>query len=236
MHSAWNAIADLFAGAADMMEAVAKVAYHVVTGNPGAVKDMLMGWVDKLAVAWASRDKIADDFMRKWESSDGWDRGNFQGEVLGWVMMTALIALLTAGEGAAVLMTGRWASVLRVLETLDALGDVTTYARKIGKLPARAVEHIAATAGHDAADAASAGEHAARTTPGERPAAGGATAENEALFARALDERAHTSGLTLAPSWGTVEAPSCRRRAAGPRAFVPGGPPSPPRPAEPLNT
>ncbi len=89
MHGAWNAIADLFVGAADMMEAVAKVTYHVVTGNPGAVKAMLMGWVGKLALAWANRDKLADDFMSKWESEDGWTRGTFQGEVLGWVMMPA---------------------------------------------------------------------------------------------------------------------------------------------------
>lgn len=142
LRGSWSAITDLFAGAAELIEVVAKTVYHVVTGNPGAVKDMLMGWVDKLSAAWANRDKIADEFMRKWEAEDGWDRGSFQGEVLGWVMMTALIALLTAGEGAAVMMTGRWAHVLRALKTVDALGDVTVYARKVGKLPAKAVEHV----------------------------------------------------------------------------------------------
>ena len=32
--------------------------------------------------------------MEKWEAEDGWDCGPFQAEVLGWVMMTALIRLL----------------------------------------------------------------------------------------------------------------------------------------------
>jgi hypothetical protein len=57
-------------------------------------------------------------------------------------------------------MTGRWAHVLRALQTLDALGDVTAYARKIGKLPARAIEHVqhelgrgATRAGRTAGDA-----------------------------------------------------------------------------------
>jgi hypothetical protein len=176
LHGAWNAIADLFVGAADLIEAVAEVAYHIVTANPLAIKDRGMGWVDKLAGAWANRDKLADEFMRRWEADDGWDRGTFRGEVLGWVMMTALVAILTAGEGAAVLMTGRWAHVLRALQTLDALGDVTAYARKVGKLPARAIEHVQhqlgrgaaraeRTAGHTAEEAADTARDAGRASP-----------------------------------------------------------------------
>ena len=45
LEGAWGAITDLFEGAVDMIQTVAKVLYHLVTGNPGAVKDMLMGWV-----------------------------------------------------------------------------------------------------------------------------------------------------------------------------------------------
>jgi hypothetical protein len=62
LEGSWGAIVDLFEGAADMIELVAKTAYQLVIGNPGAIKEMLMGWVDKLKVAWGNRDKIADDF------------------------------------------------------------------------------------------------------------------------------------------------------------------------------
>jgi len=67
---------------------------------------MLMGWVDKLKLAWKNRGQIASDFMDKWEAKSGWDRGLFQGEVLGWVMMTALIVIVTAGAGAIAQISG----------------------------------------------------------------------------------------------------------------------------------
>jgi hypothetical protein len=138
LEGAWNAIADLFQGAADMIELVAKTVYQLVTGNLGAIKATLIGWVDQLKAAWAGRDKIADDFMRQWESDDAWTRGNFQGEVLGWVMMTALLILATAGSSSLAVATGKWASVLRALRTVDALGDITTYVGQAARLPGKA--------------------------------------------------------------------------------------------------
>jgi hypothetical protein len=142
LEGAWSAIADLFRGAADMVEAVAKIFYDVVTGNLGAIKDMLLGWVEKLKAAWGQRGEMAADFMAKWESEDAWTRGNFQGEVLGWVMMTALLIIATAGEAAAAMATGKWATILRVLRAADALGDVTTYVGKAARLPGKAVSTL----------------------------------------------------------------------------------------------
>jgi hypothetical protein len=142
LEGAWSAIADLFQGAADMVEAVAKIFYDVVTGNLGAIKDMLLGWVEKLKAAWGQRGEMAADFMAKWESEDAWTRGNFQGEVLGWVMMTVLLIIATAGEAAAAMATGKWATVLRVLRAADALGDVTTYVGKAARLPGKAVSTL----------------------------------------------------------------------------------------------
>jgi len=142
LEGAWSAISDLFQGAADMIEVVAKIFHEVVTGNLGAIKDMLLGWVEKLKAAWGQRGEMAADFMAKWESQDAWTRGNFQGEVLGWVMMTALLIIATAGQGAAAMATGKWATVLRVLRAADALGDVTTYASKAARLPGNAASVI----------------------------------------------------------------------------------------------
>jgi hypothetical protein len=100
---------------------------------------MLKGWVQKLQAAWAGRAQIAADFMSKWDSDDAWLRGQFQGEVLGWVMMTALLMLATAGASSLAAATGTWASILRALAAVDALGDVMAYVGAAARLPGTAV-------------------------------------------------------------------------------------------------
>ena len=147
LKGAWNAIADVFKGAAEMIETVAKTLYHLITGNPGKIKKMLMGWVDKLKLAWKNRGQIASDFMDKWEAKSGWDRGLFQGEVLGWVMMTALIVIVTAGAGAIAQISGKWKFVIDVLKLAQEAGDLGTYVRAAGKLPGKAAEIVASKLG-----------------------------------------------------------------------------------------
>jgi hypothetical protein len=130
LEGAWSAIADLFQGAADMLEAVARTVYYLVTGNPDRIKAMLMRWADKMKSAWEQRGAIADEFLRKWNAPSGWDRGRFHGEVLGWIMMTVLIIILTLGESAAASAGGlaaRFPQVVKLLKTVDAVGDITTY-------------------------------------------------------------------------------------------------------------
>ena len=166
LEGSWSALVDLFKGAAEMIQLVGKTMYELISGDLGALKDMLMGWVEKLKLAWAQRGDIAADFMAKWESDDAWTRGNFQGEVLGWVMMTALLILATAGEAAVAMATGRWATVLRVLRTADALGDVTAYVAKATHLPREAVAVLRTRFGKGAEEgtevAGDAGERSAR--------------------------------------------------------------------------
>lgn len=161
LEGSWGAIADLFQGAADMIQVVAKTLYEIVTGNLGAIKDMLMGWVGKLKQAWEHRGDMAADFMAKWEADDAWTRGNFQGEVLGWVMMTALLIFATAGEAAVAMATGKWATVLKVLRAADALGDITTYVGRAARLPGEAIGVIRRKLGTGFKDAANAAEAAA---------------------------------------------------------------------------
>jgi nucleoid-associated protein YgaU len=153
LDGAYNAIVDLFKGAVDMVEAVLKVIWNLVTGNPGRIKDMLMGWVGKMKLAWEHRGEIGDEFLKKWNAESMWDRGLFQGEVLGWVMMTVLLILVTMGEDAPAAMGGiaaRWPQLIKLLKTVDTLGDVTTYlgaAAKAAKLPAKAIGFVAGKVG-----------------------------------------------------------------------------------------
>ena len=152
LEGAWSAIVDLFKGAFEMIETIATVLYHLVTMNPWRIKDMLMKWVDKMKSAWEHRGQIADEFMKKWNAPSGWDRGRFQGEVLGWVMMTVLIIIVTAGSGAAAnagSLAARFPQVVKLLKTVDAVGDVTTYLggaikgiKAAGRLPEAAAEVV----------------------------------------------------------------------------------------------
>lgn len=152
LEGAWGAIADLFKGAAQLIETIATMLYHLVTGNPGRIKDMLMKWVDKMKAAWEHRGEIADEFIKKWNAPDGWDRGRFQGEVLGWVMMTVLIIIVTAGSGAAASagsLAARFPQIVSLLKTVDVVGDVTTYmgaaikgVTAAGKIPEQASDVV----------------------------------------------------------------------------------------------
>jgi hypothetical protein len=174
LEGAYNAVVDLFKGAVDMVDAVLKVVWNLVTGNPGRVKEMASAWVGKMKLVWEHRGEIADAFLKKWNAESAWDRGLFQGEVLGWVTMTVLLILVTMGEDAPAALAGiavRWPQLVKLLKTVDTLGDVTTYlgaGAKIAKLPAkatrfvagkfgkaeRAAEHIAEDVGKDAGRAA----------------------------------------------------------------------------------
>jgi hypothetical protein len=145
LEGAWKAVVDLFKGAADMLETVGKTVLHAITGNLAAIKQMATDLIGKLQTAWEQRGEIADAFLKKWNASEGWNRGTFQGEVIGWVIATVLIAVLTMGEGAIATALGSstWgARFLSAIRTADALGDVTTYARglsRVIKLPEKAV-------------------------------------------------------------------------------------------------
>ena len=151
---------------------------------------------------WEHRGEIADEFLKKWNAENAWDRGLFQGEVLGWVTMTVLLVLVTMGEDAPAAVAGiatRWPQLIKLLKTVDTLGDVTTYlgaATKVTKLPAkatrfvaskfgkaeRAAEHLGDTASHAAKDADAAVEHAA-SHAGSHGGPGAAHIHDEAFSA-----------------------------------------------------
>jgi hypothetical protein len=184
LEGAYNAVVDLFKGAVDMVEAVLKVVWNLVTGNLGAIKDMLMGWVDKMKLAWEHRGEIADEFLKKWNAESMWDRSLFQGDVLGWVMMTVLLILVTMGEDVPAAVAGivtRWPQLVKLLKTVDTLGDVTTYvgaAAKAAKVPGKAAKYVAGKLGKASRGA----EHVAEDV-GKDVSRGGNKATNAAEHA-----------------------------------------------------
>lgn len=142
---AGNAVVDLFVGAVDMIKTVGRVLRRLITLDFGGIWKMLMGWIKQLKLLSQKKDEIASDFMDKWEAKDDWARGLFQGEVLGWVMMTVLIVLATlgtAGPAAIAQISGKWKFVIDVLKLADGVGDLGTYVRAVGKLPGEAIARV----------------------------------------------------------------------------------------------
>ena len=232
LEGSYNAIVDLFKGAVDMVEAVLKVVWHLITQNPGRIKDMLMGWVDKMKLAWGHRGEIADDFLERWNAESTWDRGLFQGEILGWLAMTVLLILITMGEAAPAALGGiavRWPQLVQLLRTVDTLGDVTTYlgaAAKVVKLPGEAARFVAGkfgkadgTAGHLAGDAQRAAQdverQASRVSQGERPneSTHPSAAHHDTVTVRGLAQKPKTYPWTKNPD-GVVRATADVKRVA----------------------
>jgi hypothetical protein len=109
---------------------------------------MLTGWAQQMASLWQNKEAIRDDFLEKWNAADQWERGLFHGQILGWLMMTILLVIMTLGESAPAAVAGlssKFPRLIQLLKVVDAIGDVTTYARAVGKgvtLPTKAVEAV----------------------------------------------------------------------------------------------
>jgi uncharacterized protein DUF4157 len=137
---AWDAVEDLFTGAWAMIKAVGTAIYNLLTANLGAIVRTVKGWIAQLELLWARRAEIAADFMGKWNAKDPWDRGRFRGGVIGWVMMTVLLVIVTWGEGAVAQISGKWANVVKVLNIAQKAGDLATYTSAFAKIADKTVQ------------------------------------------------------------------------------------------------
>jgi hypothetical protein len=142
IEGAWGALEDLLKGAVDLV----KMLWTVVKGFLDNFSE-IRALAKQISEAWKNRDQIiqqiATEFMDKWENPDDYARGNFQGEFLGYIMMTALITILTFGEGAVVVGAGRFGAFIKLVQFADKAGSVGTYVGKLKskiKLPKNVVE------------------------------------------------------------------------------------------------
>ena len=149
LEGAWGALEDLFAGVKDLIAALWMVVKGIFTGF-----SELRELAAKIGAAWQRRRElvtaIATDFMTKWESKDDWKRGNFQGEVVGYLTMMMFIIVATAGAGGAIAGSGRFGSFIKLIQLADAAGSIGTYARKLRaavKLPQQIVDQSAEALG-----------------------------------------------------------------------------------------
>lgn len=150
LEGAWGALFDLCKGMVDLIQALWPIA-RALSGDVGTI----MAFARKLGALWNNRDDIllaiASDFLDRWQADDSWDRGNFQGEVLGYVLMSAFIMLITVGAGAAIIATGRFGSVMKLIRLVDSACDITTYVGPMvhaANLPGRLLDRLADALGH----------------------------------------------------------------------------------------
>ncbi|MBL8623572.1 MAG: DUF4157 domain-containing protein [Myxococcales bacterium] len=152
LEGAWGSLVDLFKGVgelASMIWSAAKMLIGDFSEIKQLAKDLSAAWKNKKEIM----QSIATDFMEKWEAKDDFDRGNFQGEFLGYVMMLAFITLVTMGEGTVIAGAGRFGAFIKVIQAADAAGSIGTYVgklRKSIKLPAKAVKEAEEAVGKNA--------------------------------------------------------------------------------------
>jgi hypothetical protein len=137
LEGAWSALEDLLTGAVDVIKGLWLVLKGIFTDFAE-----LLELAGKLGAAWANRSELltafATNFMAKWESKDDWERGSFQGEVVGYLTALMFLIYVTAGAGAAIAGSGRFGSFIKVIQLADAAGSIGTYVRKlraVTKLP-----------------------------------------------------------------------------------------------------
>ena len=212
-HAAWQTAEQAAQALVDFAQYRAGYVVGVLEGVFAAARDVVMGVVDLLGLVHdllklliteglvgaaqsiggklvelfkRAPDLLAQAgawFVRNWTQDDDFDRGEFQGEVIGYILAQVLLAIVTMGESVALQATGRFASFIKVVRALDVSADILTYARgaaRVARLPADALARLrkAARGAGDAGDAAG----------DVRRQAGGAASEGTATAAHARDE------------------------------------------------
>lgn len=130
LQGAWGSLEDLFNGLHDLI----KTAWTVIKdifNDFAAIQALAKQFSD----AWKNRDaillRIANDFMAKWEHPNGFIRGNFQGEFMGYVVALAVITGLTMGTGAMIVGAGRFGPFVQLIRFADQVGSIGTYVGKV---------------------------------------------------------------------------------------------------------
>jgi hypothetical protein len=136
IHGAANAVYDLFKGAAELTGKVISIVAKLVTGDLGGALGVATGWVKELAKMWKNRGAIKDGFVQQWTQEDGWRRGNFQGETIGWILTSLALMFVSGGSsstGMVAVLATKFPTMVRAIQAAGKLGDSLTWAKSAGK-------------------------------------------------------------------------------------------------------
>lgn len=147
LEGAVGAVVDLARGAVEVLELAYDIARALVTGG---LIQATMDAAGKLSAFFARAPAallaLGKDFQTRWEQPGSYARGNFRGEVLGYVATQIAIIIISGGaaaEGVAFAALSRWGKVVRVIQGLDAGGDILAWAGAAARglsLPRKLVE------------------------------------------------------------------------------------------------
>jgi hypothetical protein len=136
IHGAANAVYDLFKGAVELTGKVLSIVAKLVTGDLGGALGVATGWVKELAKLWKNRRAIKDGFVASWTQEDGWRRGNFQGETIGWILTSLALMFISGGSsstGMVAVLATKFPTMVRAIQAAGKLGDSLTWARSASR-------------------------------------------------------------------------------------------------------
>jgi hypothetical protein len=136
IHGAANAVYDLFKGAVELTGKVLSIVAKLVTGDLGGALGVATGWVKELAKLWKNRSAIKDGFVASWTQEDGWRRGNFQGETIGWILTSLALMFISGGSsstGMVAVLATKFPTMVRAIQAAGKLGDSLTWAKSASK-------------------------------------------------------------------------------------------------------
>jgi hypothetical protein len=136
IHGCANAVYDLFKGAAELTGKVISIVAKLITGDLGGAIGVATGWVKELAKLWGNRGAIKDAFVAKWTDKDGWKRGNFQGETIGWILTSLALMFVSGGSsstGMVAVLATKFPTMMKALQAASKLGDSLTWAKGAAK-------------------------------------------------------------------------------------------------------
>jgi hypothetical protein len=137
LEGAGGALQDLVTGVGDALALAFDLAKAWVTGGMIGVSltlaDKISGFFGAMPDAIAA---MGEAFERGWNAPGSFERGNFRGEVIGYVAAQIAIIVIsggTAAEGVSFASLSRWGKVARLIQTLDAAGDIVSWAHHATK-------------------------------------------------------------------------------------------------------
>jgi hypothetical protein len=169
----WDAVRDLFVGAAQMAElAASTVKQFIFTTGLGAVQSAGSSLLDFLEKVPDLPGLIGSELAAEWRASTTFGHGELIGKVVGYIAATIVLAVATGSESVQALIVSRGgemaALALKVLLIADKAANPMTYIGPLAKLfSLPRVVRNAFMAGSDARKAATAVDDLARVAEEE---------------------------------------------------------------------
>lgn len=137
MEGATSAVTDLATGAAEVLALALDIVKALVTGGLiGAAESAAAKLSDFFSKAPAALNAMGVAFEQGWNAPGSFARGNFRGEVIGYIATQIAIVIISGGaaaEAVAFASLSRWGKLVAIIQKLDAAGDIAAWASKAGK-------------------------------------------------------------------------------------------------------